>query len=183
MAVIRTQYGVVSASTTVGATSVSSAIVLPRPADAPETNTIDWVVRPAFRKEFESGRCVIGFDSLLGIAGVLLVKVEVMALQPFNSLAPIDLSFSQFPSPPSVGAVPLLRTILDLSASPSTSIFTCVSTDTKTFDILKSILVRADEYVQVTLYNSTGAPITGKVEARYDFGLNASNFGSIPLLI
>lgn len=184
MTVIRTQYGVISASTTIGATS-SGTIDLPRPQDTPETNTIDHVTRPAFRKEFESGRAVITPDATLGVANTKLVAIYIMALQPFNSLAPIDLSFSQFPNPPVAGQSPTLRTILDLTASPSTSPYNLdlTAATNPALDLLKTILLRADEFVRVVLYNAAGAPVTGVLEARYDFGLNWTNYGSIPLLI
>lgn len=192
MAVIRTQYGVVSASTTINS-HVTGTVDLPRPADAVETNTIDWVTRPAFRKEFESGRCVITPDLVMGVAGMLLVKVEIIALNPGASLAPLDLSFSQFPendilTQPGFPSA-TLRTLLDLSASPTTSPYVLTTTvtggltDPITQQLLASIILRADEFVRLTLYNSTGAPITGTVTARYDFGMNSGNYGSIPLLI
>lgn len=184
MAVVRTQYGVISASTTIGNAS-SGTIDLPRPQSAPENDTIDWVTRPAFRKEFESGRAVITPDATLGVANTKLVAIYIMALQPFTSLAPIDLSFSQFPNPPVAGMSPTLRTILDLTASPSTSPYNLDLTATTSpgLDLLKNILLRADEFVRVVLYNAAGGPVTGVLEARYDFGLNAGNYGSLPLLI
>lgn len=179
MAVVRTQYGVASVSTVI-ADGATVAIDLPRPADAAEMNTIDWVTRPAFRKEFESGRCVITADANLAIAGLQLVKIEIMALNPGQSLAPIDLSFSQFPSPPAPGASAVLRTVLDI-ASPSP--YTMDLAETK--DLLKNILLRTSEFVRVTLTNPAGGTgsVTGVLEARYDFGLNAANYGSLPLLI
>lgn len=187
MAVVRNTYGVVSASTTI-VTHTSEAVDLPRPSDAAETNTLDWVTRPAFRKEFESGRAVVKANSTFGVAGMLLTKIEVVALQPFNSLAPIDLSFSQFPSPPVAGAASVLRTILDVTDDPTVSIFVMTTSNgdftyIPTKDLLSSILLRADEFLRITLYNSTGGDITGLLEARYDFGLNSGNYGSIPLLI
>src|SRR5581483_8150517 len=186
MSVIRTQYGVVSASTTV-VNATSGAIDLPRPADAAENNTIDWTVRPAFRKEFESGRCVVKAGADFGVAGMLLTKVEIIALNPGTSLAPLNLSFAQFPdnsilTQPGFANPPVLRTLLDLSASPSTSPFTlAIDATTKAFansltsDLLSSILLRADEFVRITLYNGTGGDVTGTLEARYDFGMNAGN--------
>lgn len=192
MSVIRTQYGVVSAATTI-TNAQSGAVDLPRPADAVENNTIDWTIRPTFRKEFESGRCVITPDALLGVAGVLLTKIEIVALNLGTSLAPINLSFAQFPendvlTQPGFPNPPVLRTVLDLSAAPASSIYTLATTagaltDPKTLGLFSSLLVRSGEFVRVTLYNSTGAPITGQLSARYDFGMNPGNYGSIPLLI
>lgn len=188
MSVIRTQYGVVSALTTVGATS-QAVITLPRPSDAAENNTIDWTTRPAFRKEFESGRAVVTPDTLLGVAGVVLQKVEIVALNPGNSLAPLDLSFSQFPETDILTGVgfptPVLRTILDVTALPTANNPYVMggANATATLQLLATILLRADEYIRVTLFNTTGAPITGLLEARYDFGMNPGNYGSIPLLI
>lgn len=180
MAVVRTQYGVASVSTVI-ADGATVSIDLPRPADAAEANTIDWVTRPAFRKEFESGRCVITADANLAIAGLQLVKIEIVALNPGQSLAPINLSFSQFPDVPGPGMPSaVLRTMLDI---PSPSPYTMDLTETK--DLLKNILLRTSEFVRVTLTNPAGGTgsVTGVLEARYDFGLNAANYGSLPLLI
>lgn len=181
MAVVRTQYGVVSASVTVPDSGARIATVdIPRPADATETNTLDWVKRPAMRKEFECGRCVITADATLAVSGLTLKKVEILALNPGQSLTPIDLSFSQFPDPPVAGATQLLRTVLDAGASDA---YTMNLDATK--DILKNILVRSGEFVRLTLGNPSGGAgdVTGVVMARYDFGLNAANYGSLPLLI
>jgi hypothetical protein len=192
MSVQRTVYGVVSASTTVGATA-SATINLPRPETLPvPTDTVDFVANPYTRQEFESGRAIITPDSNLGVSTMLLVAVYVMALNPGNSLAPLNLSFSQFPETdylvqPGFTST-TLRTIFDHTSSPSTSPFNMLvpsypGVPNPAIDLLKTILLRADEFIQVILYNSTGAPITGVLECRYDFGLNAGNYGSLPLMV
>ena len=191
MAVVRTQYGVVSATTTIGS-GMSAAINLPRPSNTPETDTIDWVTRPYARLEFESGRAIITPDSNLGLSTTLLVAVYIMALNPGNSLAPLNLSFSQFPETdylvqPGFTST-ILRTVFDHTSSPSTSPFNMLvpsfpGVPNPAIDLLKTLLVRADEFIQVVLYNSAGGSITGVLEARYDFGLNDSNYGSIPLIV
>src|ERR1019366_3356615 len=157
MSVQRTQYAVASVSTTV-VSHTSSAIDLPRPADVAETNTIDHVARPAARKEYESGRCVIyaAEGTTFYDAGLVLEKLEIVALNPGVSLAPMDLSFSQFPAPPGVGMpTAVLKTIVDLSGiTQATNPYTMQAQIT--VDLLKTILLRADEFVRVTLYNTTG---------------------------
>lgn len=187
MSVIRTQYGVTSASVTVPDSGARIGVFnLPRPSDVAETNTIDWTTRPYARKEFESGRCVITANATLAVSGLTLLKIEILALNLGNSLTPLNLSFSQFPESDVLTSAgftsPVLRTVIDLSAA-APGPFTMDLTVTK--DLLSSIQVRADEYVRVTLYNPSGGAgdLTGVLFARYDMGLNAANFGSFPSLL
>jgi hypothetical protein len=181
MAIIRSQYGVVSASFDLPDNGTLVTVDIPRPSNAAETNTIDWVTRPAFRKEFESGRCVITLSSGATAADVFLRKVEILALNPGNSLTPLNLSFSMFPDVPGPGMTQLLRTVLDTG---SVNAYATNADITK--DLLKNILLRSGEFVRLTLVNPAGG--TGLVSgatalARYDLGLNAGNYGSLPLLI
>jgi len=170
MAVVRTQYEVVSASTTITNGS-SGNIDLPRPADTTETNTIDFVKRPTFRKEFESGLAVVDFSSTLTAANVYLVKVDILKLDPLNTMAPLDLSFSSFPDAPGVGQVQLQRTLLDVG--DASTVFPTNASIVSTF--LSKIVVRAGEFIRVRLTNGSGGDLTGVSRCRYDFGLNAAN--------
>jgi len=188
MSVIRTQYGVTSASVTVPDSGARIGVFdLPRPSDVAETNTIDWTTRPYARKEFESGRCVITANSTLAVSGLTLLKIEILALNPGSGLTPLNLSFSQFPendvlTKAAFPTPPVIRTVMDLSAAPGGP-FTMDLQVTK--DLLSSILVRTNESVRVTLYNPAGGAgdLTGVLFARYDMGLNAANFGSFPSLL
>lgn len=181
MAIIRTQYGVATATVTI-ADNADTVVDIPRPADAAEANTIDWVKRPAFRKEFESGRAVITLTgNLASAADIYLKKVEIVALNPGVSLAPLNLSFSQFPDVPGPGMPSaVLRTVLDLAAPNA---YACNATVTQ--DLLKNVLLRTSEFVRLTFHNPAGGSgaTTGIIACRYDFGLNAGNYGSLPLLI
>lgn len=182
MSVVRTQYGVVSASVTIPDTGVATSLDLPRPNDGAESNTIDFVKRPSARKEFESGRAVVTLDAtLVAAADIYLSKVEIVALNPGISLAPLNLSFSQFPETPVAGQPVVLRTLLDYSTTPSPFALSA----TVTADLLKNILVRTSEFIRLTFVNPAGGTgaTTGVVSVRYDFGLNAGNYGSLPLLI
>lgn len=182
MAVVRTQYGVVTASVSIPDTGADVVVDIPRPADTAETNVIDWVKRPAMRKEFEAGRCVITADATLAaLNDVYYKKIEIIAVNPGMSLAPINLSFSQFPETPVAGQSLVLRTVFEATANTTQNAFSSAVMQ----DILKNVLLRAGEAVRLTVVNPAGGSggQTGTFAARYDFGLNAGNFGSLPLLI
>jgi hypothetical protein len=186
MAVTRSLYAVASVSETIDTLSTLN-VDIPRPQTPVQTDTYDFVVQPYAQLQFESGRCAIVPDSNFGIAGMLLAKLEIIALNPGNSLAPINLSFSEFPendilTGPGFTST-TLRTICDFTANPAGSLYTMAPTDYKTIRLLSNIIVRADEFVRVWLYNSTGGNIAGQLTATYDMGLNADNIGTLPILI
>jgi len=179
MAVVRSQYGLVSASYT-ATDNATTTVDIPRPQETMETNTIDFVKRVGARKDHESGRASVSFDSTLGVSGLNLCKVEILSVNPGTSIAPLNLSFSQFPETPVAGIPVVLRTLVDITAP---SPYTLDLQVTK--DILTNILLRTGEYIRLTINNPAGGAgsLTGRVFCRYDLGLNAGNYGSLPLLI
>jgi hypothetical protein len=156
MAVVREQFAVESAAQTVNNGALSTAFVLTRPADAAEGNTIDHVARARVRAEFHQGRASVNVGPVFGVANVALRQLDILDAN---------------------GAV--LRTIL---AAVTDNTFDVTLQTTK--DLLASIILREDERsIRLFLFNNSGGNLgPASVFARFDFGLNAANYGSVPSL-
>lgn len=152
MAVVREQFAIVSDSVTIN-NNTTGVLTLVKPKDPLEGNTIDFVARPHVCKEFHQGRMVIGLGETFGVADIYVHKIEVFDL---------------------TGSVSL-RTVVDVSTDD------LEATLQTTKDLLSSLVLREGEgVVKVTLKNATGSNLTGRIVARFDLGLNAANYGSVP---
>jgi len=149
---VRTQYGVPSNLIASLAAATAGTVTMNRPRTLPvERNTIDHVVRPYTRQEFEGGLAVTELNAITAVVGVALRAVEIMAWD--GSVA---------------------RTVL------STTTNAYLGNATITSDLLARLLLKEDEAgVRLTLFNTTGAPIVNAgATARFDFGLHNANYGS-----
>lgn len=156
MGVVRTQYAVPSNLIASLGAGVTGTVEMDRPRTTPvEGNTIDHVVRPYHRKEFEGGLCAIELNAITAVAGVSLKAVEIMRFD---------------------GTV--ARTVL--STTLDTAYLGNDATTQGTAGLLARLMIAEDEAgVRLTLKNTTGAPILNVgATARFDFGLNAANYGS-----
>lgn len=148
---VRTQYAVPSALVTV-TNPTTSTISMLRPRTTPvEGNTIDHVVRPYHRQEFEDGLAVVELNAVTAVADIAVRAVEVLKW---------DGSVS--------------RTVL------STSLNAYLGNSALTTDMLKRLMIAEDESgVRVTLFKVSGGSLSncGAV-ARFDFGLHNANYGS-----
>lgn len=157
MAVVREQFATESTLVASHADVTSVAYDVSRPITTPvEGNTIDFVARPSVRKEFFAGKAFVQLNTVLAVAGVALRKLEILNL-----------------------AGQVVRTIIDVSDNAY------LGNATITTELLKSILIREDEKtIRLTLHNfSGGALLNTQVTARFDFGLNAANYSSVPAII
>jgi len=157
MAVVRDQFLVESAAQTIGAGVLSTAFLITRPFQTPvEGNTFDWVARNPVFKEFSQGRVAVNVGLVFGVVGVALRQVDIL-----------DANGN------------VLRTIL---AAVTDNTFDVTLQTTK--DLLASIILKEDERsIRLFLFNSTAGPLgPSSVFARMDFGLNNSNYGSVPSL-
>lgn len=157
MAVVREQFAVESAAQTVANTTLSTAFLLTRPFTTPaEGNTIDHVARPPVRKEFNQGRAAVNVGPVFGVANVALRQLDILDIN---------------------GVV--VRTIL---AAVTDNTFDVTLQTTK--DLLASIILKEDEWsIRLFLFNNSGSSLgPASVFARFDFGLNAANYGSVPSL-
>lgn len=155
MAVVREQYAILSDASGTIATANPFIFTLVKPKDTLEGNTIDHVTRPVVRKEFSQGRMAITLGAVWGVTAVWLRKIDILNL----------------------AGDTVLRTVVDVSAN------VLQATDQTTKDLLASLILREGEgVVKVTLQNATGGNLSGQIGARFDLGLNAANFGSVPSL-
>jgi len=149
---VRTQYGVPSLLHASLADTADVTLSTNRPRTLPvERNTVDHVVRPYARQEFEGGLAVVEVTSSAN-ATLSLRAVEIMAWD---------------------GTV--ARTIL------STGLDAYALDLQVTTDLLSRLMIREDEAgVRLTIHNfSGGAAVTNiQVRARFDFGLHNANYGS-----
>ena len=148
---VRTQYGVPSDLAGVSDAGVVAFDVL-RPRNLPaERNTIDHVVRPYTRKEFEGGLAVMELNAALATADHAVRTVEV-----------VDWN----------GAV--VRTVL------STGLNAYLGNGAVTTGLLSRLMVSEDEAgIRVGVIKLTGGTTAnGGLTGRFDFGLHNANYGS-----
>jgi hypothetical protein len=162
MAVVRNQFAVESAAQTIGPTSLSTAFLLTRPftpnpsGSALGPNTFDWVARTPVPTEFNQGRAQIDVGPTFGVAGVAVRQLDILDVN---------------------GVV--LRTVL---AAVTDNSFDVTLQQTK--NLLASIILAEGEWtVRLFLYNSTAGSLgPASCTMRMDFGLNNTNYGSVPSL-
>jgi len=148
---VRTQYGVPSPLVTINNTAPVTATVN-RPRNLPvERNTIDHVVRPYTRQEFEGGLAVLELNVASASADVAVRAVEIMAWD--GSVA---------------------RTVLSTTGNEY------LGNAAITTGLLARLLISEDEAgVRVSLFKVTGGTIAGGgLTGRFDFGLHNANYGS-----
>ena len=148
---VRTQYGVPSALAAVANTGTTAFEVL-RPRTLPvERNTVDHVVRPFTRQEFEGGLAVLQLNTLAASADVAVRAVEILDW-----------------------AGNVVRTVL------STTLNAYLGNATLTTELLSRLLLKEDEAgVRVSLIKvSVGSISNCGVTGRFDFGLHNANYGS-----
>lgn len=148
---VRTQYGVPSAPLASLATLTAATFTVDRPRNLPvERNTIDHVVRPYTRKEFEGGLAVMELLSSSN-ADLSLRAVEILDWD---------------------GNV--VRTVLSTAADQYAGDLQV------SIDLLSRLMIAEDEAgVRVTVFNTSGGPVTDiSVIGRFDFGLHNANYGS-----
>jgi len=156
MAVVRQQFAIESNAVAVHADASDEVYTLSRPLTAPaENNTIDFVARPSTRDEFFQGKLFIEANAALAVADVAVRRIEVLNLDGSSARVIVDVADNAF------------DLTLDITS-----------------DLLRSILLVEDEsQVLVTIRNDSGGPLAGQLTARLDLGLNAGNYGSLPLNI
>ena len=149
---VRTQYAVPSNLIASLGAGLSGTFTMLRPRNTPvERNTVDHVVRPYTRREFEGGLAGVELNAITAVVGVAVRAVEILDWD---------------------GAV--VRTVL------STALNAYLGNSALTTAMLNRLMISEDEAgVRVTVNNTTGAPIllVGGV-ARFDFGLHNANYGS-----
>jgi len=148
---VRTQYGVPSALATVNNTA-PVAFTVNRPRNLPvERNTIDHVVRPYTRQEFEGGLAVLALNAAAAVADVAVRAVEIMAWD--GSVA---------------------RTVLSTTGNEY------LGNATITTDLLARLMIKEDEAgARVSLFKVTAGTIANcGLTGRFDFGLHNANYGS-----
>lgn len=157
MAVVREQFAVESALVASHGNNTTVNYDIVRPFTTPvEGNTIDFVARPSVRKEFFQGKAFLQLNTILAVAGVSLRSITI--LDKNNAV---------------------VRTVLSVSDNAY------LGNAAITGDLLKSLLLREDEQtIRLGIHNfSGGALLNTQVTGRFDFGLNAGNYGSFPLVI
>ena len=148
---VRTQYGIPSALASVtNATPVAFEVLRPRNLPV-ERNTIDHVVRPFTRREFEGGLAVLQLNAVLAVADAAVRAVEILDW-----------------------AGNVVRTVL------STTLNAYLGNATITTELLARLLLKEDEAgVRVSVIKVTGGTLaSGGVTGRFDFGLHNANYGS-----
>lgn len=156
MAVVRQQFAIESNAVAAHADGTDEVYTLSRPQTTPaENNTIDFVARPSTRDEYFQGKMFIEANAALAVANVALRRIEVLNLDGSSSRVLLDVADNAF------------DLTLDITS-----------------DLLRSILLVEDEAdVALTIRNDSGGPLAGQLTARLDLGLNAGNYGSLPLNI
>jgi hypothetical protein len=148
---VRTQYGDPSAVVTLGAGGTDTLTVT-RPRTTPvERNTIDHVVRPYRRQEFEGGLAVVQLNPAGAVAALSLRAVEILDW---------DGNVS--------------RTVL------STATDAYLGNATVTTELLARLMIAEDEAsIRLTVHDAGGGGIASiQAFARFDFGLHNANYGS-----
>jgi len=148
---VRTQYGVPSALATINNTD-PVAFTLNRPRTLPvERNTVDHVIRPYTRQEFEGGLCVLELNAACAIADVAVRAIEIMSWD--GSVA---------------------RTVLSTAGNEY------LGNAQVTTDLLARLMIAEDEAgARVSLFKVTGGTIAScGLTGRFDFGLHNANYGS-----
>lgn len=148
---VRTQYGVPSALVDV-TNSAAIAFTINRPRNLPvERNTVDHVVRPYTRQEFEGGLAVLQLNVILAVADAAVRAVEIMDWD--GNVA---------------------RTVLSTAGNEY------LGNATVTTDLLARLLISEDEAgVRVSVIKVTGGTLSnGGLTGRFDFGLHNANYGS-----
>jgi len=150
---VRTQYGQPSDLITSLADATNGTLTMLRPRTLPvERNTVDHVVRPYTRQEFEGGLAHVQLNVAATVATVSVRAVEILDWN---------------------GAV--ARTVL------STTTDAYLGNGTVTTELLARLLLSEDEAgIRVTIRNISGGAalaFPGAV-ARFDFGLHNANYGS-----
>jgi len=157
MAVVREQFAVESALVASHGNVTTVNYDITRPVTTPvEGNTIDFVARPSVRKEFFQGKAFLQLNSVLAVAGTAVRAILILDKN---------------------GAT--VRTVLSVSDNAY------LGNGAITADLLKSLLLREDEQtIRLSIHNfSGGALVNTQVTGRFDFGLNAGNYGSFPLVV
>ena len=149
---IRTHYG---ASTSVTNTGVTSTVLtdMNRPRSLPvEATTTDFTARSYTRQEFEGGSVVtVTFTASGGLANLSVRAVEIIGWD--GNVA---------------------RTVL------STTGDAYLATAADTTALLSSMLLSEDEAgVRLTVGSASGLIFNVQAFAKFDFGLNSANYGSV----
>lgn len=185
MSVIRKQYVTLTSATLPDVTLTTVDIVRPESTPGvPYAEGTDYVTTPRVTMEGEGGMVVVDLPAALENAAAFLRAVEIwQSYYPAQS----GLGSALFPTgatPPSNGQPTLVRTVFTSNGANSLATnnadVPAILGGTVLAPNAPSLMLGAGQFVRLSIFNNSGGPLgPANIEARYDFGLNESQYRSM----
>jgi len=170
------------------ANAAETVVSLPRPQTTPALPAYaegsDHVILPTFIREEESGHCVIDLPASFVAATVFLRRASIMKLTPTPQKHVAGPADAYFPTGAPTNAT-FVRDLVNTNGADTMA--TNLDSVRDLLGNLRSgaavrsfpgITVEQGQYVQLTFFQSTGAPIgPGTINVVYKLGLNQKDTG------